>query len=204
MVSAVNVYGESAQSTEGNGAYYTRVPDQLVNLQENIAVRTATTDGLTWEDGVNNGGVPIIDYRVNMKVSTDPSFSIIAGSVASTSYTVTSLVLGTTYDFNVEAQNSVGYSPVSDTIQILHALPPSKPQAPTTENVDQDVIIRWVAPASNGATITSYRILIQHADEVTFSEELVNCDGSQQAVVDALQCTIPLSELTDAPFNLVY
>lgn len=64
-VSAVNVYGESAQSTEGNGAYYTRIPDPPINLQEDISVRTSTTDGLTWEDGANTGGVVIQDYRIN-------------------------------------------------------------------------------------------------------------------------------------------
>lgn len=64
-VLAANVYGESDQSVEGNGAYYTRVPDAPVNVQEDISVRTYTDDGLTWQDGVNNGGVPIIDYRVN-------------------------------------------------------------------------------------------------------------------------------------------
>lgn len=35
-VSAVNVYGESDISTEGNGAYYTREPDSPVNVVEDI------------------------------------------------------------------------------------------------------------------------------------------------------------------------
>lgn len=63
-VSAVNVYGESSRSVEGNGAYYTRVPDIPVSLAEDTSVRTTSATGLTWSDGVNNGGVPIIDYRV--------------------------------------------------------------------------------------------------------------------------------------------
>lgn len=33
-VSAVNFYGESAQSEEGNGAYHTQVPDAPVNVAE--------------------------------------------------------------------------------------------------------------------------------------------------------------------------
>jgi hypothetical protein len=33
-VVAVNTYGETAQSSEGNGAYYSRVPDSPINLAE--------------------------------------------------------------------------------------------------------------------------------------------------------------------------
>jgi hypothetical protein len=40
------------------------------------------------------------------------------------SYTVTGLTLGTTYEFTVDAQNSVGYGYSSDIITILHAVPP--------------------------------------------------------------------------------
>jgi hypothetical protein len=47
-VVAVNAYGETAQSAEGNGAYYTRVPDSPQNLAEDITQRTSVTDGLTW------------------------------------------------------------------------------------------------------------------------------------------------------------
>jgi hypothetical protein len=36
-VSAVNLYGESAQSIESNGAYYSRVPDSPINLAEDIS-----------------------------------------------------------------------------------------------------------------------------------------------------------------------
>jgi hypothetical protein len=36
-------------------------------VSEDISQRTSTTDGLTWADGVNNGGVAILDYRVNIK-----------------------------------------------------------------------------------------------------------------------------------------
>jgi hypothetical protein len=52
---------------EGNGAYYERVPDSPINLLEDITQRTSTTDGLTWDDGANNGGVAIIDYRISKR-----------------------------------------------------------------------------------------------------------------------------------------
>jgi hypothetical protein len=66
-VVAVNFYGESAHSTAGNGAYYTRVPDPPVNVGEDVSLRTSTDNGLIWDDGSNNGGVAIEDYRINMR-----------------------------------------------------------------------------------------------------------------------------------------
>lgn len=80
-VIAVNFYGETAHSTEGNGAYYIRVPDVPLNLAEDNSVRTSTTNGLIWADGTNNGGVPIIDYRINMR-QQGGSYSIIATGVS--------------------------------------------------------------------------------------------------------------------------
>lgn len=68
-VISANVYGESALSLAGNNAYYVRGPDQPINLQEDISVRTATTDGLTWEDGPNTGGTEITGYTVKKRVS---------------------------------------------------------------------------------------------------------------------------------------
>ena len=67
-VSAINYYGESVQSEEGNGAYYTRVPDKPI-VTENISVRTKSTNGITWTDGENDGGVSIQDYRVSIAES---------------------------------------------------------------------------------------------------------------------------------------
>lgn len=100
-VSASNVYGESDRSAEGNGAYYTRVPDIPINLAEDISVRTYTTDGLTWEDGVNSGGVPIIDYRVNIRELGAPTYTVHAEGILTKSHTVTGLNMGTTYEFTV-------------------------------------------------------------------------------------------------------
>lgn len=158
-VVAVNVYGETTQSTEGNGAYYTRVPDQPINLAEDISVRSSTTDGLTWADGINNGGVPIIDYRVNMR-EQGGTYTVIATGITTQSHTATGLTLGVTYEFAVEARNSVGYSSPSNSVTILHALMPEAPNTPTTTNVGTTVVVDWDEPVNNGAAISSYTILI--------------------------------------------
>jgi hypothetical protein len=65
-------------------------------------VRTSTTNGLTWSPGSHDGGLTVDDYRINQKVQGG-SYSVVATGVTSTSYTVTDLTIGTTYEFTVES-----------------------------------------------------------------------------------------------------
>lgn len=63
-VIAVNTYGETVLSTEGNGAVYTRVPDAPLSLTEDNSVRSSTDNGLTWSPGAHDGGYAVINYRI--------------------------------------------------------------------------------------------------------------------------------------------
>ena len=63
---AYNVYGDSGESTEGNGAVILTTPDFPINLSEVYADRTATSLGLEWEDGSQNGGSPVLDYTISI------------------------------------------------------------------------------------------------------------------------------------------
>ena len=42
-----------------------------MNLTENVDARTATSVGLSWTTGVNNGGSGIIDFTISYDNSTD-------------------------------------------------------------------------------------------------------------------------------------
>lgn len=88
-------------------------------------------------------------------------------------------------------------------VLIEHAVAPEQPDAPILTNSGQDIVISWVAPDDNGHAITSYTILLQHSDGSSYSEDLVNCDGTDSTIVSAAACTVPLSILTAAPYNLV-
>ena len=65
-------------------------------------------------------------------------------------------MLGTSYEFTVEARNAFGYSDASAVLSILHALAPDQPSAPTTTNSGTEVILTWDEPANNGSPLTSY------------------------------------------------
>jgi hypothetical protein len=64
-VLATNIYGNSEESPEGNGANLITEPFAPVNLAEVYALRTPTEIGLEWNDGSDNGGLPVLDYRVS-------------------------------------------------------------------------------------------------------------------------------------------
>lgn len=201
MIVAANVYGETPQSTPGNNAVYNRVPDSPISVSEDITVRTSDQDGITWSDGAHDGGLPVLNYRIKMREQGGTLFPIAVGWTTQ-SYTVTGLVLGTTYEFTIESQNSVGYSDPSEILTILHAIPPEVPATPTTSNNGQEIVITWSAPANNGDEIDSYQILIRQSDGLTFTEELVTCDGTDATIVSTQTCSVPLATLTNAPYSL--
>lgn len=67
-VIATNIYGDSIESLEGNGAVITTTPDAPINLAEVYEQRTKSTIGLSWEQAPFIGGAVIEDYRVNIAV----------------------------------------------------------------------------------------------------------------------------------------
>ena len=112
-ITATNFYGESIQSDAGNGGTILYVPSAPVGLADSTAVTTASVIGLTWNNGVSTGGSPIIDYRVSYDQSTGV-YKVLDSGIADRSYqTTVTLTPGATYNFKVEARNSVGYSLLS-------------------------------------------------------------------------------------------
>ena len=65
-VKATNIYGDSLESLEGNGAIITTSPDAPTDLVEVYEQRTKSTLGLSWVAPVFTGGAVIEDYRVNI------------------------------------------------------------------------------------------------------------------------------------------
>jgi hypothetical protein len=113
------------------------------------------------------------------------SFVELQNGVFETEFTATGLTSGETYLFKVQARNAYGLGTASSSIQLLCAFIPAVPIAPTTSVSADQVILNWLAPNDNGSVITSYRILIVQQDGV-YSEDTVNCDGSDSATIAAL------------------
>jgi hypothetical protein len=125
-VIAINNYGDSLESLEGNGAYITTNPDPPTDLIEEYAQRTKSTIGMSWTAPVFTGGDVIEDYRVNIK-EAGGQYSVLASGITATDYVAIELTAGTTYSFTVEARNSYGFSVVSNELTLLCAFVPDPP-----------------------------------------------------------------------------
>lgn len=65
---ATNVKGDSVESDIGNGGTIITEPYAPVDLVEDYDQRTPTTLGFSWQDGADDGGLPILDYRISFAV----------------------------------------------------------------------------------------------------------------------------------------
>ena len=176
-------------------------PSASVNLIEDPANTNAQQIGLLWSEPLDDGGEPIIDYSLQMMRFEFEGYKFVDLSIKGTSYIVTSNIeQGSEYTFRVQAQNAQGYSPWSSPVKILAANEPAKPAVPTTTRFDDNYIINWQAPDNGGSAITGYIVTIRDSQGTSYFTENVNCDMSASL---STQCTIPMSVLMDAPFNLV-
>jgi hypothetical protein len=201
-VIATNAYGDSLESLEGNGAMITTTPEVPTSVAEVYASRTKSTLGLTWTAPAFTGGDVIIDYRINI-AEQGGAFSVLESGITTNSYTAISLTAGTTYEFKVESRNSYGYSSFSHTVTLLCAFIADAPLTVTTANVNELVSITWSEPLSNGSPITDYRIYVQEHGSTTFTEESVECVGSDSTVISSRTCSITLATLKVSPYLLV-
>ena len=148
-VAAVNSAGQGAYSNVIDSVPAT-VPGAATALAANKSGTSAT---LTWVAPSSNGGSAITDYRVQFKLSSEPSWSTFADPVtASTGSTVTGLVSSSTYDFQVTAKNAAGFGNSVSTVTLV------------ATGQSAAIALTWAAN-TDGITITNhiveYRVLGQ-------------------------------------------
>jgi len=110
--------------------------------------------------------------------------------------------MGITYRFRVAARNQMGYSIKSQSVSILAAQEPNKPNKPVTTLVGENVVITWTAPLNGGSPILMYQIRIRQNDGVSFRPDLTYCDGSKSAIIVSLSCSVPVVHLKAEPYSL--
>ena len=87
---------------------------------------------------------------------------------------------------------------------VLSTGTPDKPDPPATIINNLSVLISWQDPNHNYEAIDQYQILFKHKSGDAFSEEKVNCDGSNQIIFIRKSCEVPMSTFVSAdyPFRL--
>lgn len=204
-VVAYNAYGDSQESDIGGGAVIVTYPDPPVNLSENVQTRGATQIGLTWDAG-SNGGSPIIEYSIYMRVGSGAWSEHVTG-VEIDEHIITGLTVGGTYQFKLLSRNAFGTSQTfSAQVSILCATVPDPPHSALTQiQYPNQVVVSWQNPLSdNGSPITAYKIYFRtHDEHDEFVLEPVLCNGASTLVFGSRSCTETFEQLMAEPINLV-
>ena len=106
---------------------------------------------------------------------------------------MTGLTFGTIYEFKVEARNQYDYSAFSDALSLLCAYIPEVPTSVTTEiesTSATEMKVSWSLASANGSPITSFRVFVKEIGTETFTEESVDCVGSDASVISNTECSI--------------
>jgi surface protein len=156
VVAARNVMGAGSNTSEAS-AMPVGVPIQPTGM-------TATAGNeqvvLTWTAPSNDGGSTILGYDVYVStVSGVQGDQNNTELVTGTSFTVTNLVNGRNYYFEVAAINALGTGSPSIQTSAVPATIPGPPQSLVVTPGDKLVVLSWTAPVDNGGSaITAYKI----------------------------------------------
>jgi len=137
----------------------------------------------------------VLDYRIYY-AQLGSEYSLLVQGVTTTSYTtIVSLITNEQYKFKVQARNAVGYSLDSSEITVRVARKPDVPTSLATAINGDFVKISWAAPYDGGSPLLSYTIQILQSDSVSFTADLMDCDGANLAILSSGECNVPIYTL---------
>jgi Ca2+-binding RTX toxin-like protein len=165
VVHAVNAAGTGAGSATSNLVTPATVPDAPT-----IGTATAgnASASVTWTAPANTGGSAITGYSVLVVDSAGAPVGLLRPAAAgATSLTVTGLVNGQSYRFQVQASNTVGaglFSGLSNAV--TPATVPDAPAIGTATSGNASATVTWSAPANGGSVITGFSVRVVDAASV--------------------------------------
>jgi titin len=153
-VTAVNSVGDSPPSDPSDAVTPATAPTAPTSV---TATAGAGQAEVSWSAPTDDGGLAVTGYLVVPYIGTDAQTPYSYVSTA-TEQTLTGLVNGTTYTFEVIAVNGVGDSPASAPSAAV--TPETVPTAPTDVAAtpgDGQVVLSWTGPADDGGSaVTGY------------------------------------------------
>uniref|UniRef100_A0A8D2QM71 Titin n=1 Tax=Zosterops lateralis melanops TaxID=1220523 RepID=A0A8D2QM71_ZOSLA len=130
-----------------------------------IKFEEISCDSLTfsWEPPLNDGGVPISNYVVEMRQTDSTTWTELATTVIRTTFKAIRLTTGVEYQFRVKAQNRYGVGPAITSESVVANYPFKVPGPPGTPQViavtKETMTISWNEPVTDGGSpILGYHI----------------------------------------------
>lgn len=135
----------------------------------------------------DQGGSNILSYHLQWDSGSsggtwDDLLGYPTNSLALTYTVTTSIIAGTSYQFQVQASNIYGFGTYSSIYTIVASDVPEQMIAPVITMNGVDAQIDWIAPYDNSDAITDYDILILKADGVTWLADTTDCDGHDPTI----------------------
>jgi titin len=175
-VSAVNGAGTGTASSNATATPFAgaAAPTAL------SATPSSTQVVLSWTAPSATGGSAIAGYRVESTVNGGASWSTLIADTASTStsYTATGLTNGQQYGFRVSAINGAGVGVASSVATSTPFTTAAAPTSVSATPADTQVLLTWVAGASNGASVTGYVIEQSNDAGATWSTVSANTSSA--------------------------
>jgi len=211
-VLARNERGWSVPSDPNSSGARVQVEPQAMNAPTRGDATGPTQIEVNWSSLTTpeDGGSAVLSYHLQYDAGSNAVnwidvIGLSPDSIATNVIVSTNIESGTTYGFRVRARNIFGWGPYSAVTYIKAAREPDVPAAPTT-SIDSEtggIAITWTAPDERGDTITAYLIEIANKAGDSWTTH-TSCDGSSPSVIEALRCVVPMSALTEVPFNYVF
>ena len=126
---------------------------------------------LTWSAPANTGGLSLDNYIIS---STNLATPIVIPSSA-TSKVITGLSAGSTYVFQITANNGIGASAAGIFGSVTLPNTPDAPAAPNATVTGTSISVNWTAPVSNGGSaITGYTVYLVNSSSVDVTSKIVS------------------------------
>ncbi len=124
------------------------------------AIYGNTQMGLSWTAPASDGGSPITDYIVQYRKAGDSAWiTFNDGTSTSTSATITGLINGKAYNFQVKAVTAIGTGVASASVTETPKTVPSAPTIGTATKGNALAIVSFTASTSDGGSdITGYTV----------------------------------------------
>ena len=179
QVAAINGLGTGNWSAQSAPATPATTPSAPTAVTASAGNQQAT---VSWQPG-NDGGSSITSYDVRYSSDSGATWTSAGVAYSGSPATVTGLVNGTSYVFDVAEINGVGTSAYSAASS--PAVPSGVPGTPSGVSAsagDAQATVTWTAPSANGSTITGYEVRYSTNGGTTWTSAGANFSSSPATV----------------------